>query len=128
MARRIVVLVVAAAVSFSIPLDGHHSAAATYFRDKSQTIEGELVQFLFRNPHSFVHVETKDAEGKVIRWALEWISGGQLAKSGVTRETLRPGDHVIVTGNPARNAEEHRLLMKTMTRPWDGWTWEGVVD
>lgn len=128
MARRIVVLLVAATVSLSIPVYGHHSAAASYFEGKTQTIEGELVQFLFRNPHSFVHVETKDASGEVIRWAVEWAAGGQLARAGVTRETLRPGDHVIVTGNPARNADEHRLLMKTITRPWDGWKWGGTVD
>lgn len=128
MARRTVVLLVAAVLSFSIPLRGHHSAAATYFVGKTQTIEGELVQFLFRNPHSFVHVETKDAKGEITRWAVEWASGGQLAKDGVTRETLRPGDHVIITGNPARNADEHRLNMNTITRPWDGWKWTRTVD
>jgi hypothetical protein len=128
MARRLVVLLVAATLSLSTPLYGHHSAAATYFEGKMQTIEGALVQFLFRNPHSFVHVETKDANGEVTRWAVEWVSGGELAKYGVTRETLRPGDHVIVTGNPPRNADEHRLRMKTMTRPWDGWKWAGTVD
>jgi hypothetical protein len=35
----------------------HHSFAATYFEDKTQKIEGNIVQFMFRNPHSFVHVE-----------------------------------------------------------------------
>lgn len=128
MIRRVVVILVVATASFTTPLYAHHSAAATYFRDKVQTIEGELVQFLYRNPHSFVHVETKDAQGNVTRWAVEWASGGQLTKAGVTRETLKPGDRVIVTGNPARNPDEHRLLMKTVTRPWDGWTWDGVVD
>jgi hypothetical protein len=128
MARRIVVLLVAAMLSLSVPLHGHHSAAATYFEARAQTIEGELVQFLFRNPHSFVHVETKNANGEVIRWAVEWVSGGELAKYGVTRETLRPGDHVIVTGNPPRNADEHRMRMKIITRPWDGWKWAGTVD
>ena len=39
----------------------HHSFAATYFEDKTQKIEGNLVQFLYRNPHSFVHVEAPEA-------------------------------------------------------------------
>ena len=47
------------------PVSAHHSFAATYFEDKTETVEGELVQFLFRNPHSFVHVEGKDATGNV---------------------------------------------------------------
>ena len=41
----------------------HHSFAATYLEDQTVTIEGELVQFLFRNPHSFVHVMVKEKDG-----------------------------------------------------------------
>ena len=47
----------------AVPVSAHHSFAATYFEDKTETIEGDLVQFLFRNPHSFVHVEAKDEQG-----------------------------------------------------------------
>ena len=106
----------------------HHSFAATYFEDQRQTIEGELVQFLYRNPHSFVHVEGKDKSGQAIRWAVEWGAGGQLGRQGVTRETLKPGDHVIVVGNPGRNPEDHRLRMVNITRPSDGWKWGGTFD
>ncbi|HXP87555.1 MAG TPA: DUF6152 family protein [Bryobacteraceae bacterium] len=106
----------------------HHSFAATYFEDKRVTIEGELVQFLYRNPHSFVHVEVKDANGEMVRWAVEWGAGGQLGRQGVTRETLKPGDHVIVVGNPGRNPEDHRLRMVNVTRPADGWKWGGSFD
>ena len=125
-ARLIILLVVAAALLASIPLYAHHSFAATYFEDKQQTIEGDLVQFLFRNPHSFVHVEAPDKDGQMQRWAVEWGAGGQLNRQGVTRETLHPGDHVIVTGNPGRNPADHRLRMKTISRPSDGWKWSGT--
>jgi Family of unknown function (DUF6152) len=110
------------------PVYAHHSFAATYFEDKTETVEGELVQFLFRNPHSFVHVEGKDAQGQVVRYAVEWGAGLQLNRQGVTRETLKPGDHVIITGNPGRNPEDHRLRMRTITRPSDGWKWGGTFD
>ena len=110
------------------PVSAHHSFAATYFEDKTDTVEGELVQFLFRNPHSFVHVEGKDAQGKLVRYAVEWGAGLQLNRQGVTRETLKPGDHVIITGNPGRNPEDHRLRMRTITRPSDGWKWGGTFD
>src|SRR3989442_15941090 len=53
----------------------HHSFAATYFEDKTEKIEGTLVQFLFRNPHSFVHVEVKGENGEIQRWAVEWGGG-----------------------------------------------------
>jgi hypothetical protein len=95
----------------------HHSFAATYFEDQRMTVEGELVQFLYRNPHSFVHVAVKDKSGQEVRWAVEWGAGGQLGRQGVTRETLKAGDHVIVVGNPGRNPDDHRLRMVNITRP-----------
>jgi hypothetical protein len=106
----------------------HHSFAATYFEDKTQKIEGNLVQFLYRNPHSFVHVEGPDEKGVMQRWAVEWGAGGQLGRQGVTRETLKPGDHVIIVGNPGRNPDDHRLRMVNITRPSDGWKWGGTFD
>jgi len=110
------------------PAFAHHSFAATYFEDKKMTVEGNLVQFLFRNPHSFVEVEAPDDSGKMVRWAIEWAGGGQLGQQGVTRETLKPGDHVIIVGNPGRNPEDHRLRMVNITRPSDGFKWGGTFN
>ncbi|HLJ91750.1 MAG TPA: DUF6152 family protein [Gemmataceae bacterium] len=129
MKRKMLVLVFAAATVLGIRAYAHHSFAATYFEDKKVTVEGDLVQFLYRNPHSFVHVEGKDpSTGETIRWAVEWGAGGQLGRQGVTRETLKPGDHVIVVGNPGRNPEDHRLRMVNITRPSDGWKWGGTFE
>jgi len=85
------------------------------------------VQFMFRNPHSFVHVEAPDENGQMQRWAVEWAATAQLKESGVDYESLKPGDHVIVTGNPGRNPADHRLRMQTVERPTDGWKWSGTV-
>jgi Family of unknown function (DUF6152) len=101
----------------------HHSFAATYLEDQTVTIEGELVQFLFRNPHSFVHVMVKDKDGKMTRYAVEWGGAGQLGGQGVTRETLKAGDHVIISGAPGRNPADHRIRMVTLHRPKDGFGW-----
>jgi hypothetical protein len=124
----VVVGAVAGLLAYAAPALAHHSFAATYFEDKTEKVEGELVQFLFRNPHSFVHVEAKDANGNVVRYAVEWGAGLQLNQQGVTRDTLKPGDHVIVTGNPGRNPEDHRLRMRSISRPSDGWKWGGSFD
>jgi hypothetical protein len=128
MKNRLLFLFVLGALAWSTPGFAHHSFAATYFEDKTQTIEGNLVQFLFRNPHSFVHVEAPDEKGQMQRWAVEWGAGLQLNRQGVTRDTLKPGDHVIITGNPGRNPEDHRLRMRTIARPADGWKWGGTFD
>ena len=101
----------------------HHSFAATYREKDSVTIEGELVQLDFRNPHSFVHLDVKEKDGTKVRYAIEWAGVGQLGQQGVTRDTFKVGDHVIITGAPGRNPADHRVRLVTLKRPADGFTW-----
>lgn len=132
MHRYFIFLLLAGTFAFGTRGYAHHSFAATYLEDQSVTIEGELVQFLFRNPHSFVHVMVKEKDGTTNRYAVEWGGTGQLAGQGVTRETLKPGDHVIIGGSPGRNPADHRVRMVSLRRPSDGFGWGGkpgeVVD
>jgi hypothetical protein len=106
----------------------HHSFSATYDETAKVRIEGEIAQFLFRNPHSMVHVSAAADDGTVYRWTIEWAGVGTLSGEGVTRESLRIGDHVVVTGNPGRNPEEHRLRLLSIERPSDGWRWSGTFE
>ena len=123
MNRRLTVVLAATLMIAGMTVRAHHSFAATYDESKSVMIEGRLVQFLFRNPHSFVHVMAPDDKGQEQRWAVEWGGAGQLAGQGVTRETLKPGDVVVISGNPGRNAADHRIRMVTLRRPSDGFGW-----
>ena len=126
MKHRLFILLMAGAFVSAVPAHAHHSFAATYFEDRVQKIEGNLVQFLYRNPHSFVHVEGTDDKGETQRWAIEWGAGLQLGQQGVTRDSLRVGDHVVIEGNPGRNPADHRLRMRSILRPSDGWKWSGT--
>jgi Family of unknown function (DUF6152) len=102
----------------------HHSFPATYQINKLITIEGKVAQLLFRNPHSFLQVDAPDANGEMKRWSLEWGGAGQLTSQGVVKDTLKSGDVIIVTANPARStADSTRALLKTIKRPSDGWAW-----
>jgi hypothetical protein len=101
----------------------HHSFLSTYL-ETTVTIEGRVVEFLFRNPHSAVLVETLDEKRKPVTWAGEMGTAGQLSRLGVEKDTLKPGDHVIITGNPSRNPADHRLRILDITRPSDGWKLE----
>jgi len=101
----------------------HHSFAAAYFEDKTTQVEGKLVQFQFRNPHSFIQLEVKDDKGKVQRWSIEWGGASQLGSQGVTSETLKYGDIVTIIGNPGRVAEDHRIRMLSLRRKSDNFGW-----
>jgi len=125
MTRSFLTLLAAALLVSVAPADAHHSFAATYF-DTVVTIEGDIVEFQFRNPHTFLQVMAPDPQGTMQRWAIEWGAGLQLSGEGVTRETLKPGDHVVVTGNPGRTEADHRLRMRSILRPKDGWKWSGT--
>jgi hypothetical protein len=106
------------------PASAHHSVSGEYFMDQRDTIEGELVQFLFRNPHSFVELKAKDpGTGELVTWSIEWNGAGRLERSGVSASTLKPGDRVVITGQPGRRPEDHRMHMLAISRPADGWKW-----
>ena len=106
----------------------HHSFAATYNEAQMIMLEGDLVQFLWRNPHSFVHIIADNEQGEKQRWAVEWGGGGQLARLGVARDSLKIGDHLIITGNPSRTDGDYRLRLRTIYRPADEWRWGGEFD
>ena len=130
--RRVVYLIIGAALFAGTAASAHHSYAATYDVSNEIKLDGKLVQFVYRNPHSFVHVQAPDSTGAQQRWAVEWAGTGQLAEAGVQRDTLKVGDGVVIVGRPSRVRGEYRALMVRLTRPADGFTWGGragqVVD
>ena len=126
-ARHAIVFLMVAGLISCCRVYAHHSFAATYYIDRMQTIEGNIVEFLYRNPHSYIKVQGPDEKGQMQTWAIEWAGGAQLAQEHVSRDTLKPGDHVIVSGNPARDAASHRIRIQSINRLSDGWKWSGVV-
>ena len=133
MKLRSVMTLVAGMLVGGLPVNAHHSFPATYMVDQEMTIEGRLVAFMYRNPHAFIHVNVADESDEKTRWAVEWGSATALSRQtantkSVSRDTLRPGDYVIVTGNPGRNPEDHMLRLRRIERPADGWEWEADAE
>ena len=101
----------------------HHSFAATYQEDKKIQIEGKIASFTFRNPHSFLYINAPDEAGTMQRWTIEWGGAGVLESQGLTRDTLKAGDAVVITGAPGRDVTEHRMRMASLRRTADGFGW-----
>jgi hypothetical protein len=124
MHRTILALSVVGALAYGgVRVGAHHSFAAFYLEDDALTIEGELVQITYRNPHSFLHVLVRDRAGREQRWAVEWGSSVEIRRQESPAETLRIGDHLVVSGSPWRDPSAHRLRMRNMIRPRDGRQW-----
>jgi DNA/RNA endonuclease YhcR with UshA esterase domain len=126
-------LLIAAALAIggasAAPAWAHHSFPATYHVDQMVTITGEVVQFMFRNPHTFIQVMAKGADGKLQTYAVEWAGSANLARDrAVNSTTLKPGDKVTIQGNPGRVEEEHRIRLQKIMRVKDGWSWGGNFD
>ena len=112
-------------VALRVPVAAHHSFPAHYLEDQTVSIEGELVEFEYRAPHAWVRVMAPDEKGVVQQFSAEWANPSRLTQLGVTKETLKPGDRVVVTGSPGRNPAERRIHLKSIQRPADGWEWKG---
>lgn len=103
----------------------HHSFGAFYDEDQTVSVQGTIVELAYKNPHAWVQFDAKDNDGKVQRIGAEWANPGRLAQQGILQDTLKPGDHVIVTGSPSRNPSEPKMHLKAIVRVSDGWKWVG---
>jgi hypothetical protein len=115
---RTLLLAVAVAMLVGGSAQAHHSYAL-YFEDQTVSIEGELAQFVYRSPHTIVTLKAADSE----TYRAEWWDRRDLASNGVTGDTLRIGDRVVLTGSPGRNRHDHILHLKSVRRIADGWRW-----
>jgi hypothetical protein len=110
-------------LSAPLPALAHHSFPATYNVDVETELQGEVVAFLYRNPHATIQVMVTESSGEKVRYLIEWAGAAALEGSGVSRGTLVPGDRVVILGNPGRNEADHRMRLVSIRRPSDGWTW-----
>lgn len=101
----------------------HHSFQATYNMDDMIEIRGKLIQMNFRNPHASVMVMAPDENGVMQRWGVEWGGASLLMRQGLTRTSFKPGDEVIITGQPSRERTDFRMRMESILRPSDGFGW-----
>jgi hypothetical protein len=114
-------LVIAGGALLASAAEAHHSIAAVYDGTRQQRLEGIVAEFQFINPHPFVIVTVDAGES----WRLEMDNRFELADIGVTSETLKPGDRVVVSGSLGRT-EPRTLYIRQLDRPADGFRYEQV--
>ena len=131
MRPRLLFLMIVAASMPGVVAYAHHSFAGTYVENKLLKIEGKVVEFNIRNPHSFILLEVTDKDGKAVRWGGEWGGVTQLSQGGVTRFTLEVGDYLIIEGAPPRDSTDKKVLVRRVSRPATdkrpAWEWAGNV-
>jgi hypothetical protein len=113
------------AVLAGATLQAHHAIASIYDSSNPVRIEGTVVEFQFVNPHPFLIIEVDDSGGRTQQWRLDMDNRFELVEVGMTAETLKKGDRVVVTGGPARD-RSRTLYVRRLERPADGFWYEQV--
>lgn len=89
-------------VAGSLPLAAHHGNSVAYDPNKNVTLTGTVNTFVWTNPHGQIRFDVKDRSGNVVTWGGELPGIGLMTKAGWSKNILKAGDEVVVTGHPSK--------------------------
>jgi hypothetical protein len=113
MTRNVFVTVVAALALMPAIVGAHHSAVM--FDDaKEVTVTGQVKEFQFTNPHSWLLVDVTDKDGKVTTWGFEAEGPTTLMRNKVRPGDLKAGTKLTITGHPMKDGRPAALWMKAV--------------
>jgi hypothetical protein len=115
-----------ASALFAGTTSAHHSFAAEYFETEMVTMEGELLEFQYKNPHSIIVFLALDESSRPQKYTAEFGGTNRLQRDGISTATFKVGDKLILSGSPGRRVQDRKLHLKGIHRPSDGWKWGRV--
>lgn len=106
-----ILTMIAAFAAVSVPLWAHHSFQAEYDQSKPLTLVGKVTKVQIENPHGWIYLDAKNAQGRVVNWALELPAPNVVQRNGFDRniyQTLvNSGEEVTVTAYAAYDGSKH---------------------
>jgi uncharacterized protein DUF6152 len=114
MRNRWMVLSVATVLLLSIAGSAfaHHGFQSWFDMSRSVTVKGTVTAFDWTNPHAYIYLDVKDEKGAVVKWSAELGAVAMLSRAGWRKDTVKPGDEVTMTGNPAKEGKPMLHLEK----------------
>jgi hypothetical protein len=90
------------ALGIVLPAFAHHSHAM-YDHSKQVSFNGTVTEFVFRNPHVFLYIDVKDANGATVNYPIEMSNLTNMISRGIGKATFKPGDKVTVNLHPLKD-------------------------
>ena len=103
--RTYVLAAVVALLAAAIPAAAHHAFAAEFDYDRPVTVQGAISKMEWVNPHSWIYVDVKSADGKVTNWRFEMGPPNALLRMGWRKDSVVPGTQVEIQGYRAKTGE-----------------------
>ena len=114
---RVMLIVGAMGVASITPVRAHHAFAAEFDEKKPiKFLDAMVTKVELINPHSWIHVDVKQADGTVENWAIEAGSPNILLRRGITKTTLKRGDKIVIDGYQSKDGS-HRANGRDLTLP-----------
>ena len=96
------------------PAFAHHGFASEFDQTRPLKLKGTVVKWEVTNPHSWIHMDVKGDDGKVVTWMIEAGSPNNLYRLGFTKDSLPPGSEIVVEGYQAKDLST-RAVGKSVT-------------
>jgi hypothetical protein len=101
--RLMIVMAGASLLLAAVPVWAHHAFAAEFDAKKPVKLEGKVTKMEWINPHAWIHIDVKNADGTVTSWMIEGGTPNTLLRRGFTKDSLTIGTEVVVDGYQAKD-------------------------
>jgi len=93
-----------------------HHGRFDFRYDISITLEGEVVDFQWKNPHIYMDLQITNDNNETVVWLIEGGTPVRLKRQGWEKDSIKVGDHVKIVGNPNRDPEIKHLYLDHVVR------------
>ena len=93
-----------------VPLFAHHGTGVAYETEKEVTLKGTVTEWMWSNPHCGILFDVTDDKGQVVHWGAELGNPHALSQAGMSKDVLKAGDKITITGHPARSGAPRMTL------------------